>query len=51
MVKQLKVVIKTRMGFDRFEFFLAENKEEVRCIFEETLKRGEKIRDIREVDV
>lgn len=48
MVKQFKVMIKTRMGFDRFEFFLAENKEEVRCVVEETLKQGEKIQCIRE---
>lgn len=43
-----KVVIKTRMGYDRFEFFLAENIEEVRLVVEETLKRGEKIRYILE---
>jgi hypothetical protein len=50
MVKQFKTVIKTRSGYDRFEFFLACNKEEVKCAVEETLKRGEKIRYIREVD-
>jgi len=48
MTKQFKVVIKTRRGFDRFEFFLAESEKEVRCVFEETIKQGEKVRSIKE---
>jgi len=36
------------MGFDRFEFFLAENEKEVKCIVEEAIKQGEKVRHINE---
>ena len=36
------------MGFDRFEFFLVENEKEVKCIVEEAIKQGEKVRHIKE---
>jgi len=41
-------MIATRRGFDRFEFVLAENEEEVRRAFEGALKAGEKIKYIAE---
>lgn len=45
-MRQFKVWITTSKGFERFEFVLAENEEEVRCAIEETLKAGEKIKYI-----
>jgi len=45
-MRQFKVWITTCKGFERFEFVLAENEEEVRCAIEETLRTGEKIKHI-----
>jgi len=47
-IKDFKIVIKTRYGYDRFEFVMAESEEEVRRVYEETLKKGEKIISITE---
>jgi len=43
---QFKIWIKTRKGFERFEFVGAGSKEEVRRAYEGTLKWGEKIKGI-----